>query len=39
MPISKLHETKKVKNWTLLAVLLAMVAFFFVLGILRFQGA
>ncbi len=38
MPYSELHRRKKIKNFTLLAVLLAVVALFFVLGVIKFQS-
>lgn len=33
------HRQQRVKNWTMLLILLAMVALFFVLSIVRMGGA
>ncbi len=38
MPYSDLHKRKKFKNYTLMAVLLALVILFFVLGAIKFQS-
>lgn len=37
MPHSELHQKQKQKNWTLFGVLLAVVVFFFVLGLVKLQ--
>ncbi len=38
MPHSKVHDDKKVKNWTLFFILLGVTALFFYLGIIRLSG-
>ncbi len=37
MPKTKLHETQKRKNWTLFSILMAVVLFFFVLGLVKLE--
>jgi len=38
MPHSPLHEKKKSKNYAMLAILLALVAIFFTVGIVKMAG-
>lgn len=38
MPYSEIHKRKKIKNYTLMGVLLALVVLFFVLGVIKFQS-
>lgn len=35
MPISKVHHKKKVKNYTLLAIIVCLMAFFFALTMVK----
>lgn len=37
MPLSDLHKKKKVKNYTLMAILLATIVLFFFITIVKFQ--
>jgi hypothetical protein len=39
MPLSSLHQRKKMKNLALLILLLALVGIFFTLGVLKFAGS
>lgn len=38
MPHSKLHEEKKVKNYTMLALLFAWIVILFAVSIIRMSG-
>lgn len=38
MPYSDLHKKKKAKNYTLLAILVVLIALFFVLTIVRMSS-
>ena len=37
MPLHKIHDKKKIKNYTLLAVLISMMTMFFFITIVKFQ--
>lgn len=38
MPYGEMHEKKKAKNYTLLIVILAVIALFFGMALVKFSG-
>lgn len=39
MPLSDLHQRKRVKNFTVAAILLALILLFFVITIIKLSGS